>query len=47
MREDSPKFKEKIHWTASEIITRKRRIFNHLINQITGEKINKEIKRDF
>jgi superfamily I DNA/RNA helicase len=32
-----PQIKEKIHWTTQEIITRKRRIFSYLINQIAQE----------
>ncbi|KLL02662.1 MAG: hypothetical protein MRERV_79c001 [Mycoplasmataceae bacterium RV_VA103A] len=39
-----PKINEKIHWTTQEIITRKRRIFSFLINQIAKEKLTKETK---
>ncbi|CFW93123.1 Putative ATP-dependent DNA helicase UvrD/PcrA [endosymbiont DhMRE of Dentiscutata heterogama] len=41
-----PKINEKIHWTTQEIITRKRRIFSFLINQITKEKLTKETKKE-
>lgn len=46
MREDLPKFKEKIHWTTQEVITRKRKIFNYLVNQITSEKLTNQAKRE-